>query len=193
MLNPPESLQHIAGQRYAFYCSAISMRKNHPRLIRAWRRAFPNRDVLLVLAGRELPGIHPEIREEIAAAERDGVVRYLGLVSDAEREYLYAGADFVVYPSLYEGFGMPILEALQHSKPVLTSSGSATEEVGGDAVLLCNPADEEDMVSQLRRIASDEALRSRLREAIPERLERYSLEHVASELHAGIDYLAGLA
>jgi glycosyltransferase involved in cell wall biosynthesis len=193
MLNPPESLQHIAGQRYAFYCSAISMRKNHPRLIRAWRRAFPNRDVLLVLAGRELPGIHPEIREEIAAAERDGVVRYLGLVSDAEREYLYAGADFVVYPSLYEGFGMPILEALQHSKPVLTSSGSATEEVGGDAVLLCNPADEEDMVSQLRRIASDEALRSRLREAIPERLKRYSLEHVASELHAGIDYLAGLA
>jgi glycosyltransferase involved in cell wall biosynthesis len=59
--------------------------------------------------------------------------------------------------------------------------------------LLCNPADEEDMVNQLRRIASDEALRSRLREAIPERLERYSLENVASELHAGIDYLASLA
>lgn len=180
-------------QAYAFYCSAISARKNHERLVRAWREAFPNREVLLVLAGRTLPGTPPGILDALRRAEADGVVRMLGLVEDADRERLYAGADFVVYPSLCEGFGMPVLEAFRHGKPVLTSAGTSTEEVGGDAVLLCNPADEGDMAVKLRKIASDEALRARLREAIPGRLERYSLETVARELHAGINDLAGLA
>lgn len=182
----------LAGRRYAFYCSAVTPRKNHVRLIRAWRRAFPNREILLVLAGRSLPGLSREITETIRQAEQDGFVRALGLVTDSDREWLYAGADFVVYPSLYEGFGMPVLEALRYFKPVLTSSGTATEEVGGGAALLADPASEDDLVAKLQLIAADEALRIRLRNGIPAVLERYSLEHVARELHAGIEYLAGL-
>ncbi len=181
-----------ADRRYAFYCSAISMRKNHIRLIRAWRRAFPNREVLLVLAGRYLPSAQPEIREAIDRAERDGFVRSLELVDDTERERLYAGADFVVYPSLCEGFGMPILEALRYSKPVLTSSGTSTEEVGGNAVCLANPGSEEDLVDKLRQVAGDEALRERLRANIPAVLKRYSLENVAGQIHSAVEYLAGL-
>lgn len=181
-----------AGRKYAFYCSAISMRKNHLRLIQAWRRAFPNREVLLLLAGRYLPGAQTEIRAAIQQAERDGFVRSLGLVSDAEREQLYSGADFVVYPSLCEGFGMPILEALRYSKPVLTSSGTSTEEVGGDAVLLVDPGSEDDLVEKLRQISGDEASRARLQANIPAVLERYSLENVARQIHAGIEYLARL-
>lgn len=187
----PESFK--IDRRYAFYCSSISARKNHERLVRAWRKAFPNREFLLVLAGRILPGTPSGILDTLRLAEADGFVRMLGLVDDAERERLYAGADFVVYPSLCEGFGMPVLEAFRYSKPVLTSAGTSTEEVAGDAALLCNPADEDDMVAQLQRIAADEGLRKRLRVAIPGRLERYSLENVAKELHEGIDYLAGLS
>ncbi|MDY0149625.1 MAG: glycosyltransferase family 1 protein [Kiritimatiellia bacterium] len=178
--------------KFAFYCSAISAHKNHLRLIRAWKKAFPNREVQLVLAGRLLPNIPSEIINAIRQAEAEGVVRALGLVSDEDRERLYAGADFVVYPSLCEGFGMPVLEAMRYGKPVLTSSGTATEEVGGDAVLLCDPRNEDDMVAKLRQIAIDKALRKRLQVAIPGRLARYSQENVARELHAAIDYLTGL-
>ncbi len=188
----PGPVRDLGGRRYAFYCSAISMRKNHARLIRAWRRAFPGREVVLVLAGRYLPGVPPEIRAAIDQAEREGFVRMLGLVDDAERERLYAGADFVVYPSLCEGFGMPVLEALRHAKPVLTSAGTATEEVGGGAVCLADPGSEEDLVGKLRQIAGDEALREQLRKCIPAVLARYSREHVAGEIHAAIEYLAGL-
>ena len=184
--------KNLIHQRYAFYCSALSMRKNHIRLIRAWRRAFPNREVLLVLAGRYLPGVPTDIRAAIDQAERDGFVRRLGLVDDVERERLYDGADFVVYPSLYEGFGMPILEALRYFKPVLTSSGSATEEVGGDAVLLADPGSEDDLVEKLRQMASDEGLRDRLRANIPAVLKRYSQENVAGQIHSAIEYLVGL-
>ena len=177
---------------YAFYCSAVTPRKNHLRLIRAWKRAFPNREMLLVLAGRVLPGTPLEIPGAIRQAEADGFVRYLGLVSDIERERLYAQADFVVYPSLAEGFGMPVLEALRHGKPVLTSSGTSTEEVGGAAVLLCDPLSEDGLVEKLRQIASDSALRARLATAIPDVLNRYSYENVARELQLGIEYLVGL-
>ena len=168
------------------------MRKNHQRLIRAWRRAFPNREILLVLAGRCLPGVQAEIRSAIDQAEQDGFVRSLGLVTDAERERLYVDSDFVVYPSLYEGFGMPVLEALRYSKPVLTSSGTATEEVGGDAVCLADPGSEDDLVAKLRQIADDEPLRARLRARIPDVLARYSLETVAMQIHSAVEYLTGL-
>lgn len=186
------ALSGTPGRKYAFYCSAISERKNHLRLIHAWKRTFPNREVQLVLAGRVLSGTRIEILEAIRQAESEGFVQARGLVGDVEREQLYAGADFVVYPSLYEGFGMPILEALRYAKPVLTSSGTSTEEVGGEAVLLCDPKNEDDMVAKLRLIAGDEALRSRLRSAIPAVLERYSLEKVARQLHSGIEYLTSL-
>lgn len=182
----------LGGRRFAFYCSAISARKNHVRLIRAWRRAFPDREVQLVFAGRFLPGAPADIRGAIERAERDGWVRALGPVSDAEREWLYAHADFVVYPSLCEGFGMPVLEALRHGKPVLTSSGTSTEEVGGEAVLLADPASEDDLVAKLRQLAGDDRLRQRLAANAPAVLARYSLENVAQQLQAGIEYLAGL-
>ncbi len=188
----PPGVPELAGRRYAFYCTAISGRKNHARLIRAWRRAFPGREVLLVLAGRELPHTAPGIGAAIRQAERDGYVRALGLVTDAAREQLNAGADFVVYPSLCEGFGMPVLEALRYAKPVLTSAGTSTEEVGGDAVLLCDPRSEDDLVEKLRQIAGDEELRERLQAKIPAVLERYSLENVAKQIHSAIEYLAML-
>jgi glycosyltransferase involved in cell wall biosynthesis len=189
----PSGLPNLGETRkYAFYCSSLANRKNHVRLIRAWRRAFPDREVLLVLAGRLLPGVQPEIPETIRQAESEGWVKWLGLVEDDERERLYAGSDFVVYPSLYEGFGMPVLEALRYFKPVLTSEGTSTEEVGGKAVLLCNPNDEDSLVRSLKRIAGDEALRAQLKAEIPAVLERYSLSNVARELNDGIEYLAGL-
>ena len=87
---------------------------------------------------------------------------------------------------------MPVLEALRYARPVLTSAGTSMEEVGGDAVLLCDPQSEDDLVEKLRQIATDEALRTRLRERIPAVLERYSLENVARQLQAGIEHLAGL-
>ena len=182
----------LHGRRFAVYCSAISPRKNHVRLIEAWSQAFPRGEVLLVLAGRFLPGDYPDIRSAIAKGEKAGFVRYLGPISDAQREALYADSEFAVYPSLHEGFGMPVLEALRHGKPVLTSAGTSTEEVGGEAVLLVNPHDLTDIVFKLKQIAGDAALRDRLNAKIPIVLEKYSRRNVARELNENIVYLASL-
>ena len=187
----PPSWDFFGGE-YAFYCSAISPRKNHIRLIRAWRRAFPDRSFPLVLAGRFLTTEERDIRREIARAEKDGFVRYLGTIGDVERELLYSRALFMVYPSLFEGFGMPVLEAMQHGCPVLTSMGTSTEEVGGDAVLLVDPTSEDDLMEKLRQLAGDPNLREKLRGRMPAVLARYSRERVACQLNAAIEELASM-
>jgi len=167
---------------FAFYCAARSERKNHARLVRAWRKAFPSNECRLVLAGRVVGRLSRDTEAALAEGIRAGAVRDVGEVDDATRDALYAGCDFAVYPSLYEGFGMPVLEALAAEKPVLVHRGSACEEVGGAAVLSCDGTDEESMAAALKALAGNGSLRARLareREAV---LERFSPRAVAEQI-----------
>jgi len=105
----------------------------------------------------------------------------LGFVEDADLPLLYARADFFVYPSIYEGFGMPILEAMACGTPVITSNCSSMPEVAGDAALLIDPHDVQDMSAKMLELAGSGDLRRSLREKGIGRASQFSWEKTARE------------
>ena len=125
---------------YLLFCGTREPRKNLPRLLEAVGR-LDNREVELVLAG---PAGWKGDATDAGVGDR---VRALGFVPPDELGALYEGAELVVYPSLAEGFGLPVLEAMAHGAPVVTSAGSATEEVAGAAALLVDPLDTDAIAS----------------------------------------------
>lgn len=122
------------------HVGAIQKRKNVPRLIRAFERVSPQ--WRLLLAGS--PGFGAEeILHQIRVSPRRNDIEVLGYVSAPALEDLYSRAGIVAFPSLDEGFGMPVLEAMAHGLPVVTSNRAALPEVAGDAAILVDPFDEE--------------------------------------------------
>jgi glycosyltransferase involved in cell wall biosynthesis len=117
-----------------------------------------------------LDGLPPRVRERIVVT---------GYVSESEKVALLSGAEALVYPSLYEGFGFPVLEAMACGTPVLTSNVSALPETAGDAALLVDPRDEAAIAEGMRRLLLDEALRERLRAAGPKRAAQFNWDDTA--------------
>jgi glycosyltransferase involved in cell wall biosynthesis len=147
--------------------------KNQAALIEAAARIT---EVQLVLAGSSGP-YELELR---ALAERLGVeVRFVGWVSEAQLEALYARADVFVLPSLQEGFGLPVLEAMGRGVPVACSNTSSLPEVAGGAALLFDPREPAQIADAIRRLLGDQALAARLRAAGAERSLRFSWERTA--------------
>lgn len=151
------------GTEYFFYTGAIHPRKNIPRLIRAFD-AFKKRTgarVKLLLAGRFAWHTGP-VRSAYEAAGYNKDIIFLGYVSEADLQGLMASALALVYVSLSEGFGLPVLEAFHSEVPVICSDTSALPEVAGDAALLVNPLSEHEISQGLERIYADPALRATL-------------------------------
>jgi glycosyltransferase involved in cell wall biosynthesis len=113
-----------------------------------------------------------------------------GPVGDAVLHGLYAAADGLAYPSLYEGFGLPVLEAMAHGTPVLTSDRSSLPEVAGEAALLVDPTDQAAISAGLLRLVGDRALRARLAAAGPRRAGRFTWPATAAATWAA--YLEAL-
>ncbi len=157
----------------------IEPRKNLPRLIRAFSRARQklSRGIQLAIAGPE-DFRSGEVFQE-AERQTEGSIRFLGAVPDADLPALYNLAEALVYPSLAEGFGIPVLEAMACGTPVLASPRGALPEVGGDAVLWVDPEDEEAIAGGIETIVTDSSLRDRLRKAGPERAERFQWKQTA--------------
>ena len=157
----------------------IEPRKNLPRLIRAFSRARGRlgSGIRLVIAGQE----DFRSREVFQEAERqtEGSVLFLGAVPDPDLPALYNLAEALTYPSLVEGFGIPVLEAMACGTPVLASPRGALPEVGGDAVLWADPEDEEALSDGIERILTDSELRGRLRAAGPARAARFDWNETA--------------
>jgi glycosyltransferase involved in cell wall biosynthesis len=132
----------------------------------------------LVLAGADGWGTD-DLRPRIAALGRQGRVRALGYVPEALRPSLLCGARVFVYPSLYEGFGLPPLEAMACGTPVITSNVSALPETVGDAALLVDPTDVDALATAIRRLWRDEALRADLQARGLTRARDFSWERTA--------------
>ena len=94
-----------------------------------------------------------------------GTVHVLGVLSNDDRDAIVAGSAVMCYPSLFEGFGLPVLEAMAQGTPVVTSAGIATEEAAGGAALLVDPYDVEAIVTALAEVLEDDARADQLREA----------------------------
>lgn len=146
---------------YSLYVGTIEPRKNIETLLDAYRR-LPlelRRRWPLVLAGYK-GWQSEEIHSRIEAAQHEGWARYLGFVSGTDLPLLFAGARLFAFPSHYEGFGLPVLEALSSGVPVVCSNSSSLPEVAGDAALMCEPLDVEALTGLLRQGLEDESWRA---------------------------------
>jgi alpha-1,3-rhamnosyl/mannosyltransferase len=186
----PERLTSVARRhgvepgRYVMTTGTLEPRKNLARLIRAHATLPPEvrREHPLLIAG---PRGWEEREIMDAAAGADGV-RLAGYVPDEELAALYAACTVFCYPSLYEGFGLPVLEAMAAGAPVVTSQVSSLPEVGGDAVVYVDPEDEGAIGAALERLLADPAERAELAERGRRRAAEFSWERatraVLSEL-----------
>lgn len=169
--------------RFALYVGGFDQRKNVPRLIEAFalarqRRGLPHR---LVIVGERRPAsrFFPDLVE---AAQRSGVqdaVVFPGHVPDEDLPALYCLADAFAYASLYEGFGLPPLEAMACGTPVVCSNSSSLPEVVGDAGLLVKPTDVEEIAEAIGQVLADAGLREELRWRGRRRAELFSWERTA--------------
>lgn len=181
------------GERYLLYVGELSLRKNIVRLVHAFEK---------VVAGGSRPGLQLVLvghlshgRDVIAAAldastARDSIVR-TGHVAGEDLPALYSGSLAFLFPSLYEGFGLPVVEAMACGAPVVTSNISSLPEVSGGAALLVNPRDEEDIGAQIRRLVEDESLRESLSRRGLEEAHRFSWETMARRFLECYRELAG--
>ena len=156
---------------YILYAGRIRPHKNIPRLIEAFavvRGELENhpeyKDLRLLIIGDEISR-NPEVRRAVAQTRTEQVVRFLGFVPFDTLRQFYASASVFAFPSLYEGFGLPPLEAMATGIPVVTSAVSSLPEVVGDAAMIVNPENVFDIARGLREVLVDEDLRARLIEA----------------------------
>jgi glycosyltransferase involved in cell wall biosynthesis len=165
---------------FLLYPANLWPHKNHRRVLQAFERFLrgAGRPVELVLTG------HPEGWAELARAYPVLPVRHLGFVRRGFLQVLLARARALVFFSLFEGFGMPLLEAFAAGTPVLCSNTTSLPEVGGDAVLSCDPTDPAAMSELMARAFNDQALRDRLTARGRERLALYSWHASAAQLVA---------
>jgi len=174
---PPLELLKRYGLDRPFVLSVgrLEPRKNLERLIGAVARL--DGDVTLALVGVSDFSFEP-ILEKVAALP-EGTVKLLGGVSDEDLPGLYNLAEALAYPSLVEGFGMPVLEAMACGTPVLTTRRGALVEVGGDAVLYVEPLSEDAITEGLTQILADTALRTTLRERGLARAPQFTWDETA--------------
>ena len=174
ILHVPSPDRVLPRENLVLFMGAIQKRKNVARLVRAFERMHSG--WRLALAGASDGYGAAEELKAVEASPRRADIDVLGYVTDAQRDSLYRRARIFAFPSLDEGFGMPILDAMAYGVPVVTSNASAMPEVAGDATLLVNPSEEEELAEALVRLASDEALRTRLAQAGTERVRQFTWE-----------------
>ena len=153
----------VAAQRYIFCIGRFQPRKNLDRLARAFlaiQGGMP--DLRLVLAGDKDTPSGAAFCRAFAEPIRQGLILLPGYVNDEDASTLFSRCACFAFPSLYEGFGLPVLEAMRLGAPVVTSSTTALPEVAGDAAVLVDPTDEAALVAALTRVLSNEALASAL-------------------------------
>ena len=176
------------GYPFLLYAGSIRPHKNIPRLVEAFAvvrgqlAAHPvYKDLRLVIIGDNISQ-YPAVRQAVIKSRVEHVVRFLGFVPFETLRCFYESAAAFVFPSRYEGFGLPPLEAMACGTPVVTANVSSLPEVVGDAAVLVNPANVFDIARGIRDALLDEALRTELIRRGREQASRFSWERTARQM-----------
>lgn len=160
---------------YILYVGSQFPYKNLVRLVEAYsdlaRKGFPH---MLVMAGKKDPRHYSELKSKITELSLEARVRFVDYISKEELPRLYAQADLFVFPSVYEGFGLPVLEAMACGTPVVASRAGSIPEVVGDAAVLFDPRDVPEMAAAMEAVLGDPARRKAMRQKGLERAQRFS-------------------
>lgn len=160
-----EVLPRAQERPYLLFIGNVKPHKNLPRLLGAFARLAPDIPHDLVIVGQRDGFITSDTAIEPLVAALGGRARFTGWVGNRELRAWVQGADLLIQPSLYEGFGLSPLEAMASSCPVALSRAASLPEVGGDAALYFDPYDVEDIAGTIRRAVTDRALNAQLRAA----------------------------
>lgn len=175
---------------YLLFVGTLEPRKNLVTLVQAFNRLKSEQGIphLLVLAGRR-GWLYDSLLAEIARSPYRSDIRLTGYTADEEVPALLSGAELFVYPSYYEGFGLPVLEAMKCGIPVVTSPISSLPEVGGDACLYADPNSVDELAGRILAVLNDSGLRQRLSLLGIERSKRFTWERCAQETLAVYEML----
>lgn len=176
---PVKARYQIRGD-YILYLGTLQPRKNLLRLLEAFHRLSQDHPIKLVLAG-EKGWLYDEIFERVQALNLGERVIFPGFIAEADKAALISGAIIYVYPSLYEGFGLPLLEAMACGTPILSSNVSSMPEIAGGAALLVDPYDIKAIAAGLSRLLSDPQLRQTLSHQGFRRLQDFSWPEAAQQ------------
>ncbi len=176
--------RHAISFPYILFVSAVEprkKRKNLPRLLEAFARFLKwSKRWRLVIVGNRRKS-YPPVEETLERLELKPHVHFTGFVPEEDLPALYNGASLFIYPSLYEGFGLPILEAMACGTPAVTSNTSSLPEVAGEAAILVDPYDSEAMLEAMQKVLSDPGLAAELRSKGLTRAQGFRWERTARE------------
>lgn len=184
---------------FILYAGRISPHKNLVRIIEAFsalkgdlvkQEFYP--DLKLIIIGDELSK-HPDLRRTVVRGGVQNDVRFMGFVPIEVLRIFYDLAKVFVFPSLYEGFGLPPLEAMAHGTPVLTSNTSSIPEVVGNAAVIVNPENVFEIKRALERVLLDHALREKMRQRGYEQVKKFSWKTSAGALLTAYEQIAGVS
>src|ERR1700731_889500 len=189
--------RYLVNYPFILYAGAIRPHKNVVRIIEAFsalkselqkEQQFP--DLKLIIIGDDLSS-HPRLRRTVVRSGVQNDVRFLGFVPIEVLRIFYDVAKIFVFPSLYEGFGLPPLEAMAHGTPVVTSNTSSLPEVAGNAALLVNPENVFEIMRALHRVLMDQPLREKFKQRGYEQAKKFSWDSFGSQILGVYEEVAG--
>lgn len=171
------AIQALGWPEHYFLCLGVELRKNTIKLLEAWRRAqkrLPDEIQLVIAGAGTLPGVHVNMSTTLPPRTINA-----GYIEDKHMPAAYSGALCLVFPTLYEGFGLPALEAMACGSPVIVSNSTALPEVVGGAGLLVDPTDTDSIAEAMVSVASSASLRSEMASRGLARARRFSWDATA--------------
>ncbi len=178
------STKYQITDEYILFVGTLQPRKNIKRLIEAFSKLISepkHKNMQLIIVGKK----GWQYEDILAAPDEFNIptqVKFLDYVHDEDLPQLYKNAICYVLPSLYEGFGLPILEAMQYDCPVITSNISSMPEAGGDAALYVNPTDTDDIMKKMKKLVESKELRKELIKKGRAQVNKFSWEKAAKEV-----------
>lgn len=178
---PIENAKNIGNTRFFLYVGRHELHKNLSRIIAAFAQFKYQKEYQLWIAGETDSRYTPPLKKQVRELGIDDRVKFLDYVAEEELPILLNQAEALLFPSLWEGFGFPVLEAMACGTPVITSKVSSLPEVAGDAALLVNPTDVREIASAMNLLVEDEGVKRQLRELGLKRVMAFSWEKTAQQ------------